>query len=199
MGAKSEHKKKYIVAKAREVFSRKGFKNVTMKDLVDACEISRGGLYLYFSSTEDVFLAVLASDAKDADEEENTNINSGDSSASEMLALFLKEQKKEILRKKDNLSLAIFEYYSSHNVNPDDNVIKNKFDASVHVIESLIADGTSSGEFECNYPSGCARNMAYVLEGLKSAASTMGVSEAAVDREMVYILQGLVPAEQYVN
>ena len=43
MGEKSVQKKRYIVEKAREVFVEKGFKKVTMKDIVEACDISRGG------------------------------------------------------------------------------------------------------------------------------------------------------------
>ena len=69
MGEKSEIKKKYILDKARTVFAEKGFKNVTMKDIVDACEISRGGLYLYFSSTDELFLSVLSSETEEDDEE----------------------------------------------------------------------------------------------------------------------------------
>ena len=46
MGAKSEQKKAYILEVAKEVFIEKGFRTVTMKDIVEACEISRGGLYL---------------------------------------------------------------------------------------------------------------------------------------------------------
>ena len=51
MGDKSVRKKQYIIDKAREVFAQRGYKDVTMKDIVDACQISRGGLYLYFDST----------------------------------------------------------------------------------------------------------------------------------------------------
>ena len=51
MGEKSVQKKQYILETARKVFAEKGYKNVTMKDIVEACEISRGGLYLYFDST----------------------------------------------------------------------------------------------------------------------------------------------------
>ncbi len=46
MSEKSAQKKKYIVETARGVFTEKGYKNVTMKDIVEACGISRGGLYL---------------------------------------------------------------------------------------------------------------------------------------------------------
>ena len=100
MGEKSEIKKKYILDKARTVFSENGFKSVTMKDIVDACEISRGGLYLYFSSTDELFLSVLSSETEEDDEETITAALTGTATAGDMLALFLKEQKKEILRKK---------------------------------------------------------------------------------------------------
>ena len=112
MGEKSVQKRKYIIDKARTVFSEKGFKNVTMKDIVDACEISRGGLYLYFSSTEELFLSVLSDDIGGDDDEAVLAAVSGNASAGDMLALFLKEQKKEILRKKNNLTVATYEYFS---------------------------------------------------------------------------------------
>ena len=55
MSEKSVQKKKYIIETARNVFMEKGFKAVTMKDIVEACEISRGGLYLYFQNTGELF------------------------------------------------------------------------------------------------------------------------------------------------
>ena len=59
MGEKSIQKKRFILETARKVFVDKGFKKVTMKDIVEACEISRGGLYLYFESTGQIFLEVM--------------------------------------------------------------------------------------------------------------------------------------------
>ena len=40
MGDKSAQKQRYILEKARQVFMEKGYKLVTMKDIVEACEIS---------------------------------------------------------------------------------------------------------------------------------------------------------------
>ncbi len=51
-----ESKKAIIIAGAQKVFSTKGFLNVTMQDIIDACGISRGGIYLYFRATDDIFL-----------------------------------------------------------------------------------------------------------------------------------------------
>ena len=195
MGEKSVQKKKYILEKARTVFSEKCFKNVTMKDIVDACEISRGGLYLYFSSTEEIFLAVLADDSSEDDEEAVALALSGDASAGDMLALFLKEQKKEILRKKNNLTVATYEFFSLHKAQSKDNPLKNQFDTAVRIVEKLIENGVDSGEFYCENPVGCARNLMYVVEGLKIASKTIGVTEEAIDRELMYVLEGLVPDE----
>jgi hypothetical protein len=35
----------------------------------------------------------------------------------------------------------------------------------------------------------------YVVEGLKITAGTIGVTEEAIDRELMYVLEGLVPDE----
>ena len=195
MGEKSEKKKQYIIEKARSVFSEKGFKNVTMKDIVDACDISRGGLYLYFSSTEELFLSVLSDEVTEDDEEAVGAALSGDATAGDMLALFIKEQKKEILRKKNNLTVATYEYFSVNKVSSKENPLKNKFDTAVRIVEKLIENGVDSGEFVCENPLGCARNLMYVVEGLKVTSTTIGISEEAIDRELLYVLEGLVPDE----
>ena len=195
MGDKSVQKRKYILDKARAVFAEKGFKDVTMKDVVDACEISRGGLYLYFSSTEELFLAVLADDTSEDDEEAVVAALSGNVSAGDMLALFLKEQKKEILRKKNNLTIATYEYFSLHKVADKENPLKLQFDTAVRIVEKLIENGVESDEFYCENPLGCARNLMYVVEGLKIASKTIGVTEDAIDKELMYVLEGLVPDE----
>lgn len=68
MGEKSAQKKKYILDTARKVFVEKGYKSVTMKDIVEACGISRGGLYLYFDSTEQILLEILQMEAEETDD-----------------------------------------------------------------------------------------------------------------------------------
>ena len=195
MSEKSAQKRKYILEKARGVFAEKGFKDVTMKDVVEACDISRGGLYLYFSSTEEIFLAVLSDEVDEDDDEAITKALNNDATAGDMLALFLKEQKKEILRKKNSLIVASYEYFSANDIPPSDNPLRKQFDAGVQIVETLINNGVMSGEFMCSDPYGCARNLMYVIEGLKVSAKTIGINEEAVDRELLYILEGLVPID----
>ena len=191
MGEKSAQKKKYILDTARKVFVEKGFKNVTMKDIVEACEISRGGLYLYFESTDQILMEVLQMEADETDDVFTERIAKEDTAA-DILTLFLKEQKKELLQNKDNLTVAVYEYFFAHKSTDKNNMLRKQFDAGVRVIEKLIEAGIASGEFYCENPKGAAANIMYVLEGLKINAQTFGITEKMVDEQLLYIMQGLI-------
>jgi AcrR family transcriptional regulator len=54
-----EEKEEKVIATARQVFLRYGYKRVTMADLAEAARISRPALYLVFPSKEEVFVAVM--------------------------------------------------------------------------------------------------------------------------------------------
>jgi len=50
-----KNKIRKILEAARIIFCRKGFLDVTMQDIIDECGISRGGIYLYFNSVDEIF------------------------------------------------------------------------------------------------------------------------------------------------
>ncbi len=168
----------------------KGFKKVTMKDIVEACNISRGGLYLYFDSTSQIFMEVMRLETQEADDVFSDSITE-DATAADILILFLEEQKKELLRKKNTLTQAIYEFYFENELPKKDNVLKKQFDSAVKIIEKLIETGVENGEFYCEDCPGTARNMMFVLEGLKISAQTIGIKEETVDRELDFLLNNL--------
>lgn len=190
MGEKSLQKRTYIVEKAKEVFQKKGYLSVTMKDIIEACEISRGGLYLYFDSVETVFKEVLRLESEETDDVFGPAILETATSA-EILGLFLQEQKKELLKIEGNLSRAIFEYNFENKVLPKENAYRKKFDMAVRVIEKLIIQGIEEGDFYCEDPRGTARNMMYVIEGLRISSQTIGITEETVNREIRYLMRGI--------
>ena len=195
MGDKSIQKRKLIVETARRVFIKSGYKNVTMKDIVDACEISRGGLYIYFGSTKEIFEAVLILEQEETDDVFKENI-AKDATPVDILALFLKEQKKEILNRKGNLSVAIYEFFFENKVNKKDNILRKQFDMAVKVIEVLLQEGVENGEFYCEDTNGMAKNIMFIIEGLKISAQTMGITEVIVNRELMFVLEQLIIEEQ---
>lgn len=190
MGEKSLQKKKHILDTARKVFAEKGYKNVTMKDIVEACEISRGGLYLYFESKEQIFQEVLELEAGETDDALAERL--AEETAADILTLFLKEQKREILHRQNSLTMAVYEFYFEQKAEERGNVLKRQFDAGVRLLEKLIRAGIESGEFYCEDPRGAAANIMYVLDGMRLDSLTVGVTEKMVDEQFLYLMQGLI-------
>lgn len=188
MSEKSVQKRQFILETAKKVFTEKGYKNVTMKDIVDACQISRGGLYLYFESTKELFLEVLTLESKETDDVFSKSI-SENADVTEILALFLKEQKKELLLKKQNLNTAKYEFLFE---NSKEKFLKKQFNDAVQILNHLLKIGMENGEFYEVDAMRTARNIMFVLEGLKISSLTLGITEAIVDAEILYIMEGLI-------
>ena len=190
MGEKSIQKRKFILETARKVFVEKGFKKVTMKDIVEACEISRGGLYLYFDDTSQIFQEVMKLESQEADDVFSDSIDEN-ATAADILILFLQEQKKELLRRNDTLTQAVYEFYFQGQPVRKGNMLKRQFDSGVKIMERLIAMGVEQGQFSCEDCRGMARHIMFVLEGLKISAQTIGITSEAVDREILFIMRSL--------
>lgn len=92
---------------------------------------------------------------------------------------------------KNTLTQATYEFYFENDLPKRDNILKKQFDSAVKIIEKLIEAGVDNGEFLCEDCEGTARNIMFVLEGLKISAQTIGVTAEAVDREILYLLRGL--------
>lgn len=191
MGEKSEQKKQFIIETARRIFMEKGYKDVTMKDIVEACDISRGGLYLYFNSTDELFRAVMNAEEAETDDVFSSELKE-DATAVDVLMIFLKEQKKEIMRRKDDLSVATYEYYFARQTMEEDNPLKGRFEEAVKALTQLIEVGIANGEFYDVDAAAAANNIMFVLEGLRICAHTMGVTESMVDDELLTLVSGLV-------
>ena len=78
----ADHAKKVrerIIKSATKNFSKKGYANTSMDTISDSAKISKGGMYHYFTSKEELFLAVIF-------QERETNLQKG-------AALFKKREK----------------------------------------------------------------------------------------------------------
>ena len=197
MSEKSTQKRNLILENAKNVFVERGFKNVTMKDIIEASEISRGGLYLYFSSTREIFLAVLKREAAQDDNVFSEKFTE-ETTAADILYLFLQEQKKEILRKKDNLTVAIYEFYFGEVASGQGKELKKQFDKATKIVAKLIEAGVEEEVFYCEDCMGAALNIMFTFEGMKVASKTMGIKEATVDKEINYILSQLEITKEFI-
>ncbi len=190
MSTRAEQKKTHILEKAREVFSHKGYKNVSMKDIVEACEISRGGLYLYYNNTAELFMDVLRAEVAKGDKDMEAEL-AGEATPSDIMMVFFRAQKAEAVGAKSNLGMAMYEYYSTGE-NNGENLIRSRFESGVIILQKLIEMGIEAGEFRCAYPNLEAHSMMYALEGMKIMAKTAKLTAKEFDKEMIYLISRIV-------
>lgn len=143
MGTKGENTKNYIKEKAYDLFVKKGFKEVTMKDICEETGLSRGGLYRYFSSTAEIFEEIFKKLTGDTEKEFAEQIREG-KNAREMLEEILDSYQREIEEKEKTLTLAFYEY--SHAVN-NEFFIKLNHTSKIKW-KSFIEYGIRQGEFQ---------------------------------------------------
>jgi len=195
MSDKAAKKKQFILDTAKNVFSEKGFKNVTMKDIVEACDISRGGLYLYFDSTDSIFEEIMAEETAN-EKVYIENFSHKQLSSAEKLAWFFAEQKKQIMHSGPSLTVALFEYlFHKHELSEVPAEAVNNRESLLAALTALIEDGVELGDFDTDDAYGAAKHILFVLEGIKLAGITVGISEEEMDDEFVYILSGLMSEE----
>lgn len=193
MSDRAAEKKVHIVECARTVFIKKGYKDVTMKDIVDACDISRGGLYIYFDSIKELFEAVLEAEEKKSDSEVTRKLPSVKNSV-DILTLFFKEQKKEIMKRHDSLLTAIYEYafINANLKHPVKSVYTKQTTKSEMFLSKLIENGNKTGEFSVEEPKQTAKHVVYALEGMKIMNRAGKLSERDIDDELYRLMATII-------
>lgn len=138
MGSKGVKTKEKILQEAYLLFAEKGFKTVTMTDICEKTGLSRGGLYRYYSGTEQIFSEIISKEYVISDRIERQE------SAISILEDMLEAIRCEIMDKELSLSLAIYEYA---NLGNEDFFIRVNNNAKKRW-KSLLNYGMEIGEFK---------------------------------------------------
>jgi len=56
---KADERKRLILEHAKRLFSRKGYYNTQISDIVDEAKIARGTVYQYFKNKDDIFITLI--------------------------------------------------------------------------------------------------------------------------------------------
>lgn len=157
MGEKAKKTKENIRREAYRLFAEKGFKEVTMTDICEKTGLSRGGLYRYYSGTDEIFSEILSEEYVIADRIEKCE------SARTILEDMLEAIRCEILEKELSLSLAIYEYA---NLGNEEFFIRINENAKKRW-NSLINYGMETGEFKKVDPDQISDLILYYYQGLR--------------------------------
>lgn len=144
MGNRSLEKRNLILERAKQVFSQKGFSMVTMKDIIDACNISRGGIYLYFSSTDEIFMEVIKLHHQSYIEKTKNNINDIDD-FNTIVNIYFENLKQEMKNIKGSLKLAMIEFFVAHKTETNNNFFIKAMDGLKAPIIEILSLGKKQG------------------------------------------------------
>ncbi|SEA24448.1 DNA-binding transcriptional regulator, AcrR family [Eubacterium aggregans] len=184
--SKSEKKRAFILTQARKVFMKKGYSRVTMKDIVTACGISRGGLYLYFSSTKEIFLEVFRQEAVESQEAVMIALDQQEDPR-DILVDYIEKHKASILGDTPTLTLATYEFFQE---NEEEQVIRRwQFDDMAEMLRELLSYGIGTGAFKEIDPAQWGRHLAHFLSGMCLTLPVLKMPEERIDEELTLLLE----------
>lgn len=183
LSIKSEEKRKLILYNARQVFIRKGFGRVTMKDIIDECGISRGGVYLYFSSVSEIFAEVVKLHNSEKIARIKNDIEKSDDFG-KLTENFFAEQKERLLNMDKSLFAAMMEFCFSHKDKIDRDFYAEQFFNTKNIIAELLNFGIKKGAINPESVSRLADSVMFLMEGLRALAVSSRLTEELADEQI---------------
>lgn len=83
-----EQTKRDIAHEAVKLFVKKGYTNFKVSELASICGISKGTIYNYFASKDDIIFGIIESEQDTYDQEIQENIDKSDTIEEKIIALF---------------------------------------------------------------------------------------------------------------
>ncbi len=161
----SEERRAQILTAAAEVFARLGFARARMDDIVIATGLSKGALYWYFKSKDEVVLALLNGYFGPALSNLRLVLTTA-APAGERL-LLLTRQLATVVTETSNLLPLAYEFYAA--ANHHDTIrayLKDYFTQYRELLADLVRQGVVQGEFYAVDPLTVAISVEAMYEGL---------------------------------
>ncbi|MFC6171418.1 TetR/AcrR family transcriptional regulator [Loigolactobacillus jiayinensis] len=185
-------KRENILKGARQVFGRKGLLDVTMKDIIDECGISRGGIYLYFDSVDAIFVAVIGQRSSRKFDGIRAEVKAN-RPFEELLAKYFAEHKDRLLNQVGNSLLrATYEYYYTHNSAADHAFQQAQISSSQQTIYAILQLGVTQGILLEQHLDELAETFMLIIEGLSVLAITGAITEKRIN-DQINMMQSLLP------
>ena len=147
MNKRGEETRKHIKRCACSLFAEKGFKQVTMKDICEASQLSRGGLYCHYKSTRQIFQEIIDDMTGQQDNEIDVRIKQNQPAVT-ILDDILYKYENEMIDSQSSLSVAIYEYFSIHDIACRKNTLYEQYLISANTWKKLMQYGIARKEFK---------------------------------------------------
>ena len=186
MGRKGDRTKSSIASAARKVFAAKGFSRVTMQDICDASNMSRGGVYRHFDSTAAVFTYIINEEQEKAMAALKLAIKTR-VPAYKIFDKFIRARIRQVLDSENSIDNAAAEFATS---DPEGAAfLVDNINKSVKILTDIIRICRSEGVFSCSNPEGMARHVLWVIEGMSRHNILIKITENEIEQQIRLIYE----------
>lgn len=144
-----EQRRRIILRAARKLFFKRGYNPVTVSDIAKKVELSKGAIYLYFSSKEEICAQVLLDDIERFHGEVLPIFETG-ADASEIFIGFAHMYVDFFLKDRELFRMVMNFMLHANNMNLSDDTNKRiilETNRAVSVTENIFKYGIDRGEF----------------------------------------------------
>jgi AcrR family transcriptional regulator len=144
-----EEKRNHILESALKCFGEKGYQATIIDDIVKDSNISKGAIYNYFESKEEIYLQLLKkrTDTFFEDmERENANVTSTKAKLANLFTRF----KKQELKEDDQQTMRVYIEFWLYGSRQEDlkKILAERYNRFIEFIEKIIVEGQESGEIK---------------------------------------------------
>jgi AcrR family transcriptional regulator len=141
-----EERRITILHAALECFSTKGYYASTVDDIVKYSKLSKGSIYNYFSSKEDIIISLLQHETRKSQDELNAELMKI-TSPLEQLKYWINSDIPYNLNKRRLMRVHI-EFWLYATDSPDvQHILSERFDVIFEMVKKIIIAGKNTGEF----------------------------------------------------
>jgi AcrR family transcriptional regulator len=154
-----------ILKAARKLFFDKGFKSITIDHIARKAELSKGAVYLYFNSKEEIYIQILLADINKFNQKVNTPLNT-QQTASSLLKEFCSNYAKFFLVNRELFRILMTYMIHADGLNFSDELNRKlikEVNLTIETVERILVYGINEGEFDGSIETRANRNAVWGL------------------------------------
>lgn len=172
---KKHTRREYILNVAFDLFAEKGYSATSIREIMKAANVSKGGIYVYFKSKAEIFLAIV--ERYDIKRHEIINNVDNTLSGEEIFSQYIRKR-LEVFKYKENQkwSRIVSEFWSLPKEVPElSDIVEKRFKAYQKDIKFIIRLGINKGTFreDCNVKEAVYLIMS-TINGVAFLSASMG-------------------------
>ena len=166
-----DQRRSAILNAARKLFFEKGFRYVTVENIARKAELSKGSIYLYFRSKEEIYTQILLNDIDKFNKKSSLIFQNG-KSAAELVMDFAFTYVDFFLNDRELFRIMMTFMLHTEDMNLAETVNQHIIEVTnntVKIIETILQQGIEKGEFPSDINLRLSRNAMWgLLNGIIS-------------------------------